>query len=500
MSVSGFTASTRPAVPLSALFLLVIAGSALNYGLILGSPAFRLDDAYIVLHNAMALWDPDGSFAGTPPLEGSTSLLHTLAVAMVAPLAGPAAGLMVLSWLALFALGAGALAMAKDLGLRSGQAFTLALVPVTSGHILFVQLNGLETGWMMAATMWNFVFLHRGKTTPGVGVFLALLPFVRPELAVLSGVAGFWLCLRQIGTPRRLTGFILAGVTAFSLMLAIQFWLSGTLLPATGEAKRLFFATGEMAPTKSSNEIGIEVFRWAATFMGPVMLGLLYLRGRTGRAALVFALGLTWVLVTQFPNIATANGFRYLYFLVPVATLGLALGMAAGQAQGSGRLSEGLATATVIVALSWNGLGMINDEPGTFHEIHEKQMDLAATAAWIDAHADPDTPLLIHDIGYMAYATEQPLWDIVGLKTAASRPINAAALPLGPGPALGRALTDMLAAAQSCQILVSTGWNKSLDFAGKLEAEGWRVSIHPEGHPPMHLAYLVSKPESHCAP
>ena len=111
-------ASARNTASLEAGVLLVILvmGFAV-YLSALGGPMFRLDDGYIVLNNAQALFAPDRNFPDAPALYGSTSLLHTIAAALTGALVGPELGLMVLAWIAIGLFGLAILELARDAGL-----------------------------------------------------------------------------------------------------------------------------------------------------------------------------------------------------------------------------------------------------------------------------------------------------------------------------------------------------------------------------------------------
>ena len=93
-------------------FLVLLA--ALLHRILLGSPVFPVDDAYITLHNAQVLhWGHDPNFAGTPALAGATSAVHLALVALLMFALSPPVALWAALWMATLAYALGLVQLAR---------------------------------------------------------------------------------------------------------------------------------------------------------------------------------------------------------------------------------------------------------------------------------------------------------------------------------------------------------------------------------------------------
>ena len=278
---------------LSALFLMiaVIAASIFIWTATDG-PAFRLDDGYIVLNNAHAILNGDASFPDVAPLHGSTSLLHSLAVFTLSFLVMPETALFCLAWGAVMAQALGALFLSWRVGISVGCGLALALLTVTAGDLIKVQVNGVETGWMVAAVLWSLGLAVNKPVSVLLAFLAACLPFIRPELAILSVL----IVLNALSHTLRSGEFQIARkscaifvLVAVALCIA-QYLLSGALLPATGSAKRYFFEAHFIPLEVRAAWSGITLWSFALNVGGPMLIALLFPRSRLAWLALVFAI------------------------------------------------------------------------------------------------------------------------------------------------------------------------------------------------------------------
>lgn len=171
------------------------AVSAVVVSLVLGAPAYPLDDAYIVLHNAHVLFTADDNFVDVPALAGATSLLHTLSVGIVSVFLPGELALWLLSWLAIFVTAAAFDHLTRMFGLGWRYRLAVVLCILTAGRPLLVFLNGVETGWAIAGASWALVLAASPKNGRALPVLCGVLPFIRPELAALAGllmIDRFW--------------------------------------------------------------------------------------------------------------------------------------------------------------------------------------------------------------------------------------------------------------------------------------------------------------------
>ncbi|KAA9008033.1 hypothetical protein [Histidinibacterium aquaticum] len=481
--------TTGPAWALAGLLIAVVVGLvALGAWSATGGPAFRLDDAYIVLNNAAAIVGGDASFPEVRPLHGSTSLLHTLAVFLLGLAMPPDAALFWLAWGAVLAQALAALFLARELQLSLAFGLGLAALTATAGDLIRVQVNGLETGWMVAAILWVLALAATRPTRPSVAILAGCLPFIRPELAILSIVLlahGLW-HIRSRSDRRAAMAFAGTFLAVTGALCLLQYWLAGTFLPVTGDAKKYFFETSVMPWDERAALSGTTLMRFAFFAGGPLLLALLVPKGTLARLAVAFALVATLALAVMHTAILPQNWMRYLYFVLPVAVFSLAM-LRASDAPGSRR-----ATMLILVAgLAFNiaaSVPRLGDHLGV---LAAKRSTLEQTSDWINRNLEPETPLLIHDIGYVSWATSQRLFDIVGLRSPEAVPINRALRYQRGAEGQADALEAMIDVSGSCTLLVSDGWNSIANFTGSLRGRGWSVLPHPAGHPPGHQVYLL---------
>ena len=170
------------------LIALTAALAALHLFALGGQPAFRLDDAFIVLNNASALLESDQAFPDAPPLLGSTSLSHTFLVAGLSFVMPPETALLFLGWAGLLLFSLGVARFAGLEGAPDWLQLLFGLVALLCGDLFRVHLNGLETSLVLAASIWTVIGTTERWPPVPFGAFLGVLPFLRPELAVLGAM------------------------------------------------------------------------------------------------------------------------------------------------------------------------------------------------------------------------------------------------------------------------------------------------------------------------
>ncbi len=223
-----------------AALLATVAVVAAVHEAILGAPIFPVDDAYITLHNAVALVRGVDPNYGVAPLAGATSPAHTLFVAALVWVMPPLWALEAAAWIAVAAYVVAVASLAFDA--RASLPVTLSVVAlaVTVGETPHHLLNGLETGLALALTTFAVGKAYRDELAQSrsvvVPVLAGVLPFVRPELAALSvtllgarwiGARGRVPLVRVVATD--------AGIAlACALPFAVALWRStGSVLPTT---------------------------------------------------------------------------------------------------------------------------------------------------------------------------------------------------------------------------------------------------------------------------
>lgn len=477
----------------AAVALLVLMAALLHRVLLGGPPVFPMDDAYITLHNAQVLhWGHDPNYAGTPALAGATSAGHLALVALLMFALSPPVALWAALWLATLTYALGLVRLARVHGGSPAQALLLALVGLGAGQVPHQLMNGLETGLVLAAVTWALVLaLELGQVGLGDGgrparrapwlpCLCGVLPFIRPDLLPLSlGLMGLLAGrhVRAAGGWRGAGRPVLADLGLAVLCAApwlLWYWVSlGGLSPSSLAAKRLYFAQdGWPAPVKAG-QVG-QAFAQFGADIGLVCLGGLLL-GRTGvgRVGLLLAAALGAAYFAQFPGALTTYEGRYLYPLLPFLLYGAASAWRAG-----GRAWLRAAVTGLLVAALVQSYWRAPD----FWAQHQTNCgftrhDLAGTATWCNAHLPPDSTLLIHDAGYIAYGTRFRLVDLVGLKTPSSVAAHRLLTHPSGGALRGAAVSRIARAGHANYLLVLWTWERDSHLAAGLRDEGWDVHL-----------------------
>ncbi|MGE0747483.1 MAG: hypothetical protein AB7K86_19640 [Rhodospirillales bacterium] len=379
--------------------------------------AFPLDDAYLTLHNAKVLLaGADENYAGVPALAGATSLVHLAAVAALAGLMTPVA--------AGFAVNAAAVALyvhgLAHLAFRTGGTPALAAILVVlgcaTGYAPYHLFNGLETGLAMAAVTWALALAAAARPSRVLALLCGAMPFVRPELAALS----LLLLARQAwrrGAEAGATAAALPAIAADAAlcMSAAAPWLAwswaatGALLPSTAAAKEAFFGQAALPAWLRLKAIAAALGRCN---VGPAFLAVLLLRGAPlAWCAWTFLAAVLFAYFASFPGGMGHNWYRYTYPLLPLGLYALVVVLATRRDMLPRVLlaaAVGWCAITVPITLKKDRLG----RDWTRTELEE-------VARFAEATLPANARVLVHDAGYIAFATRLRLVDVVGLKTPA---------------------------------------------------------------------------------
>jgi hypothetical protein len=455
------------------------------WAIVMGEPAFPLDDSYITMHNAGVLLQGHDPNYGVSPLVGATSSIHLLLIATFARVVGLLWAASIVGWLAAGAYLAGLLFIARRNAFAPAETAQLLIAGALSGFFACHLLNGLETGLAMAIVVWSLALAlePRGYALP---VLLGLLPFVRPELAVLSltlGLERIWQRIRA-GESRALL------IDAASAVLAASPWLlwmlaeTGAVLPQTINAKRYFFADD----SRSLQWNVSFVLMCAATVVvqtGLLVVGLIgLLMVRPGRAALLAIAIILVFYALLLPVGASHNQYRYLYVLAAMFPVGLAIAMGRAVARERRWLKWVLfANAAWAILLSVHTIGVYAQG------VAFTRTELAGVATWIDVNLPADARIALHDAGYLAYANDRPLTDIVGLKTPSAAKIHAALASPGNGRNRIRAISQILSDSRSNYLVVLSTWDDVGEITTGLTDLGWKIEKLRDG--PYRVAHIT---------
>jgi hypothetical protein len=418
---------------------------------------FPLDDAYITLHNARILLSgaPDPVY-GSSYLTGATSPVHLLLVALVGLVLPPV-------WASLLIGVVGAalyIAALRRLGadLAGWERPAFVFVGAAWGYSLFNYLNGLETSVAMATSAWLMLWCDDRRKLPILG---GIAPFIRPELAILSGLLMLRLSWHLRRSPRSLLACL---GTAGAVALPWAAWVfieTGQIIPSTMGAKLVFFRESILP---LGTKLRMLAGALAQSMQLPLYLGMIgLLRVRAGWAGALFILLVAAVSLAIMPSALNWNYARYQEVFTPVLMAGLA-GILIERSRTSGILLGALVVGAVATA----GFA-IRDYAS---EINYAQK-VAAQGRFV-AKLPASSVVLIHDAGRVAWENPNArLIDIVGLKTpeVVSLHKEMSAVPCGSP----QSLDSIARRYHATHLVVLERWNFTC-IAQNLRVAGWRLS------------------------
>jgi hypothetical protein len=443
------------------------------------APLFPVDDAYITLHNARALLSGvDKNFGGTPALVGATSSVHLAAVAALGVAMPLPWALDASLWIAAVLYALGIARLATVLGASPVAACLLALAGLLAGGTPHQLFNGLETGLAMAACVWALALASERAPSRAVmlvlGALCGAMPFIRPELAALSllllPVPAIRLYRIQ-GSAAALRALVLCSVAAVLCALPWIIWtwaVTGSVIPATAGAKRAWFAeAGLPAVVKSEwvlNELSAAL--WSFGLVSLAAMALVW-RTLTGVLGLLFAAALVAVYWVNLPGALAHYERRYLFVLAPVLLLGAATAF---------RYLRPRRQALFAAALLAQGV-MFAPAHGRQHQedMDFTSLQLQPVAAWCTENLPRDAVLLVHDVGYIAWATSFRMVDLVGLKTPGSIPDHQAMTFPSNGQRRHEAIARIASRAGATHLVSLDSWDSIFLIQDALREHGWKL-------------------------
>lgn len=449
---------------------------------------FPLDDAYITIANAEQLLTGAKDNYGQTRPTGATSLFHLLMLAGLG---------MVLDWtvasLVLSMIATALYVCGLYLSLRATCAHLLIVTLGTLTGFLgfkawFQLMNGLETGWAMAAGAWA-IYLSQypedRRRQCWLAALIGLLPFIRPELAILSALLVLSALLRLHRQPMRLARPALIALAAAGTMAALALAATGQNVPQTGGAKVAFFADAGL-PLIDRFQILWGVL--SATPLGLLLIGMVGLwLVRDGWVFVGFALIYLIASGISLPSGLMHNDQRYLYILVPMALMGWAALAARRDFLGGKSWPVIAACAALAIAGFWiSGWSY-------YRRALNDTADQERLVAWARTHLPSDSRILVHDAGYVGWKTDFALIDVVGLKT----PDSIAAHRRFTLPTVGRDRGLAIAYIAQQQrpthaiIIDRPAWR---DIAGYLRDAGWRLDPLRAHSGALYFLYRLTPP------
>lgn len=448
-----------------------------------GSSGFTLDDGYISLHNAQVLhWGKDPNFANVPPLAGATNAPYVMLLYLLLFALPPLVALQTASWLGVLCYSLGMIAMGKAFRLSSLATAAVACIGLAAGKVPYHLLNGLETGMAMGLMAWIFALVKNNTvwSRRGAALLCGLAPFLRPELVALSALVLVAIFLHDFfqqdhrgweqfsQTVRRFMPLLLlAGVAAIPWML--WYGLSTQALIAQSiEAKRLFFAEG-CHPAGYRWFVTITSIRFFVAVVGFLVFSLVFLvRQNLGRCVLLFVPVFVLAYYERFPGALIYNWGRYTYILVPILIFGLISGLG-DRSVWVRRAAYGLlGLACLQTAISFpEHWKLVLRDRDTFTQ------SVRSVADWTNSHLPPDATVLVHDVGYISYATKFHLVDFVGLKTPSSIEYHRSVTWGTCGAGRVVAVSEIARRANPQYLILMDDWDGNFKISAGLRELGW---------------------------
>ncbi len=475
------------------------------------APVFPIDDAYITIHNAQVLHGmPDRNFPGIPALMGSTSAIHTVLVAALMSVFSPLWASMIAQYIGILLYALATVRLVRATGLANWWSYLFVAVSVSVGNIFYQLFSGLETSLAMAGMTFALSLATSEKPGRLLVVTCGLLPFLRPELAAFSLLLVAAQVYRRcrIGDGFGAIGLDLMVCAASAVpVFALLWWNTGALLPNTVMAKKYYFAEALLPSSVKLSWIqqSTEGF---ATYAGPLLAGMLFLASDAVGLFVLTFVPLFFAAYLQFPGALGHYEYRYQYILLPLAVWGTCRGL-------KSQMKSARAVAAALVLLTAaNGLLRLPRTWNTYvNGCVFTRTELEGLREFCQRTLPPESRLLIHDAGYLPFASNFQMVDFVGLKTPSAIPIHKQLTYPTGGKGRALAINQIAVATNPQYLIVLSAWERIFHVAQGMRKNGWTITeirghynddkrfpftVEPE-RGPAYLVYQLTSPKQPVA-
>ena len=480
-----------------ALAVALIAAALMAIWLLwIGTPGFPLDDPYIIQHSIHGLLlGHEDRFIGGRPLDGVTSpafLLPILVLSAIMPLVW-AHALVNAAAAVLYVVGV--FRFATMAGVAMVWVACITILGTIAGLTLFHLLNGLETGLAMAAVIWALLWFRDPlPDKPWKSAILGVMPFIRPELTVLSLLIIARACwgAAKAKPPSAWIAYNIAWAAGGALPAMIFLLLNDAPpIPNTISAKAYFFAEG----CRPFMERLISAAGYSAGFFAVLdiaaagFVGVALSTWRWPAAAFVVILFVAHAIT--LPSAPAHNFHRYLYVLLPFAVAGW-VALISSSMKLLRRFSMALLFAAIVLAaIRLDAVWRVYNEQLDLYS----RVEMADLSDWIIANLPPDEAIAIHDAGYISLRGTNPLVDVVGLKTPASieahKRYTYQSCSRDP-----RALDEILRQHDARYFVVLDHWDRVFHLTDSLRSIGWTlIRLDTERGDSEYKVYQVMPPD-----
>ncbi|HEY0211993.1 MAG TPA: hypothetical protein VGC40_00125 [Paenirhodobacter sp.] len=449
--------------------------------------SFSFDDSFITIANAELLVRGGADSFGNTVATGATSPVHMFLVAlftffMPAPVA---------SFVLLFIMATCyAVGLWKLLRVVGGGPFLSACGTVIGlvAAMAWIQLmNGLETGLAMAVIVWA-VYCSQVRRDVPLAILVGLMPFVRPEFAVLSLLLALFSAWRLRREHIHLLKLASVAIFVAAVLGVLSWYFTGHVISPTAEAKSAYF---DEDPVKFKDRLIMAFSALRSTAIVWPLAGLVMLPiVRDGWVYLGFVIAFVVAAAISLPSAMFGYEYRYLYPFLPLGIVGwTAVAIHFRQIQPM----IALAALCYIIAFPSSGWRYYRGST----DWNRAQEDVAL---WAEANLPDDARILIHDAGYFAwhaqFVVEQPkgfvLIDGVGLKTPSVIKYHEEITGPSRGRDRGKAI-DLIAREGQAQYAIILDWPFWRDYEAYLRGAGWTVDlIYP--NPGRYQIFRIAPP------
>lgn len=454
-------------------------------------PIFTLDDAYIVQHsvNNITSFKDEVLFIDSSKNSGLTSLVHVSLVSLLSFLINVNWSQFIVASLSFVAFLLLVFSYSLKLNKNIFLSFLVTLIAATSGFIIEQTYNGLETILLICTVTGALYLFRNGYPNHRLSfILLAIMPFIRPELAVLSFIL-FVLSFLDAKENKKIDefkkGFLV--LTLSTLLIALySIAMTGGVIPNTAGAKKYFFAEACQNSQIKNNFIftGILDFLLSLGLMSIGLIGILFTRFKF--IFLAFAIIFYAVYYMELPGGIHHNYFRYQYVFYAFAIVGIIEFLALLKNK------KTILSITIIILIS--SLFSLNQNLNQFkNSISFTKNENFTVGEWVKNNVDKKDVVMIHDAGFISNISNNKLVDLVGLKTSTSVGINKVTRwkACGNDP---RAIDAIASMNNAKYFIVLNVWDDIFQLTNSLRYMGWRVNRVDESRgETAYKVYKISK-------